>query len=305
MPLDPAARSFLDQVAALGGPPMHTLTPEQVRAARVPAPPGPDVSRVEDIEVAGPEGPIPVRLYYPSDAPDLPVLVWYHGGGWVLGSVEHDDPTARRLCAGAGVIVISVDYRLAPEHPYPAAVDDAYAAAVWAWQNAARYGGDQARIAIGGVSAGANLAAAVTLLSRDRGGTAFRHQLLVVPVTDCRMQTASYADNAEGLVLTRASMEWFYDHYVPAGVDRSQPSISPLLAKSHAGLPPADIHVAEYDPLRDEGEAYAAALKAAGVPVTVTRHPGQIHTFFTAAHLFPRGLDTVGVAAERVKRALA
>ena len=305
MPLDPAARAFLDQVAALGAPPTHTLPPAVVRAARVPAPPGPEVARVEDMEVFGPDGPIPVRLYYPSDEPDLPVLVWYHGGGWVIGSVENDDPTARRLCAGAGAIVISVDYRLAPEHPYPAAVDDAYAAAVWAWQNAARYGGDQTRIAVGGVSAGANLAAAVTLLSRDRGGPTFRHQLLVVPVTDHRMQTPSYTENAEGYILSKPLMAWFYDHYAPAGVDRAQPSISPLLAKSHAGLPPADIHVAEFDPLRDEGEAYAAALQAAGVPVTLTRHAGQIHTFFTAAHLFPRGLETVAVAAERLRSALA
>ena len=305
MPLDPAVRAFLDQVAAIGAPPTYALTPAEARAARAFAPPGPEVARVEDMEVFGPEGPIPIRLYYPSDAPNLPVLVWYHGGGWVLGSVEHDDPTARRLCVGAGVIVISVDYRLAPENPYPAAVDDAYAAAVWAWQNAARYGGDQTRIAIGGVSAGANLAAAVTLLSRDRGGTAFRHQLLVVPVTDCRMQTASYAENADGYMLTRASMEWYYDHYAPAGIDRTQPSISPLLAKSQAGLPPADVHVAEFDPLRDEGEAYAAALEAAGVPVTLTRHAGQIHTFFTNAHLFPRGLEAVGVAAGRLRSALA
>ncbi|TAK75018.1 MAG: alpha/beta hydrolase [Dehalococcoidia bacterium] len=304
MPLDPAARAFLDEAEALGAPPTYALTPAEARAARPLPPPGPEVARVEDMEVFGPEGPIPVRLYYPSDAPNLPVLIWFHGGGWVLGSVEHDDPTARRLCAGSGVIVISVDYRLAPENRYPAAVDDAYAAAVWAWQNAARYGGDQARIAVGGVSAGANLAAAVTLLSRDRGGTAFRHQLLVVPVTDCRMQTASYAENADGYVLTRASMEWFYGHYAPAGVDRAQPSISPLLAKSHAGLPPADIHVAEYDPLRDEGEAYAAALEAAGVLVTLTRHAGQIHSFFTMAHLFPEGLETVRVAAERLRKAL-
>ncbi|MBM4410332.1 MAG: alpha/beta hydrolase [Chloroflexi bacterium] len=305
MPLDPAAQAFLDQVAALGAPATHTLTPKEARAARAFAPPGPEVARVEDMEVFGPEGPIPIRLYYPSDAPNLPVLVWYHGGGWVVGSIEHDDPTARRLCVGAGVIVISVDYRLAPENPYPAAVDDAYATAVWAWQNAARYGGDQTRIAIGGVSAGANLAAAVTLLSRERGGTAFRHQLLVVPVTDCRMLTASYSQNADGYLLTRSSMEWFYDHYAPAGVDRAHPSISPLFAESLADLPPADIHVAEFDPLRDEGEAYAAALEAAGVHVTLTRHPGQIHTFFTAAHLFPHGLETVDVAAKRLREALA
>ena len=305
MPLDPAARAFLDQVAALGMPPTHTLAPAQVRAARVPVPPGPEVARVEDMEVFGPDGPIPVRLYYPSDEPNLPVLVWYHGGGWVIGSVEGDDPTARRLCVGTGAIVNSADYRLAPEHPFPAAVDDAYAVAVWAWQNAARYGGDATRMAIGGWSGGANLAAVVALLSRDRGGPAFRHQLLVVPVTDHRMQTPSYTENAEGYILSKPLMEWFYDHYAPASVDRAQSSISPLLAEDLSGLPPADIHVAQFDPLRDEGEAYAAALQAAGVPVTLTRHAGQIHTFFTAAHLFPHGLETVGVAAGRLKQALA
>ncbi|MSQ29686.1 MAG: alpha/beta hydrolase [Dehalococcoidia bacterium] len=302
MPLDPAARAFIDEASA--APPMTSLTPAEARAARALPPPGPEVARVMDMQVFGPEGPIPIRLYYPSDAANLPVLVWFHGGGWVLGSVDGDDATARRLCVGASAIVISVDYRLAPEHPYPAAVDDAYAAAVWAWQNAARYGGDQTRIAIGGVSAGANLAAAVTLLSRDRGGTSLRHQLLVVPVTDHRMQTPSYIENAEGYILSKPVMSWFYDHYAPAGINRAQASISPLLAKSHAGLPPADIHVAEFDPLRDEGEAYAAALEAAGVPVTLTRHAGQIHTFFTNAHLFPRGLDAVAVAAERLRVAL-
>lgn len=304
MPLDPAARTFLDQMAALGVPPTHTLTPAQVRAARAPVPPGPEVARVEDMEVAGPEGPIPVRLYYPSNEPNLPVLVWYHGGGWVIGSVEGDDPTARRLCLGAGAIVISVDYRLAPEHPFPAAVDDAYAAAVWAWQNAPRYGGDQARMAVGGWSAGANLAAVVALLARDRGGPRFRHQLLVVPVTDHRMETPSYTENAEGYILSRPLMAWFYDHYAPAGVDRAQPSISPLLAENLSGLPPADVHVAQYDPLRDEGEAFAEKLRAAGVPVTFTRHEGQIHTFFTAAHLFPHGLETVAVASARLREAL-
>src|SRR5690606_11544530 len=168
MAIDPLAQAWLDQLAAAGMPVMHESTPEIVRASRKPGPAGPEVHRVEDMEIAGPDGPVPVRIYWPSEATDLPVLVWYHGGGWEIGTLDHADSTARRLCSLGECIVISVDYRLAPEHKYPAARDDAYAAVVWAYQNARRFGGDASRIAVGGHSAGGTLATVVAQMVRDR-----------------------------------------------------------------------------------------------------------------------------------------
>jgi acetyl esterase len=303
MALDPAARQMLDQLAAMGAPPTHTLTPEQVRASRIPQPPGPEVHRVEDMEIPGPEGPIPVRIYWPGEETGLPLLVWYHGGGWTIGNLDAADATARRLCTLAGCIVVSVDYRLAPEDPHPAAVDDAYAAVVWAAQNASRLGGDAERIAVGGDSAGGNLAAVVCHLVRDRGGPALRHQLLVYPVIDCAMDTQSYREN-DRYLLTPELMAWFFDHYCPEDVDREHAAISPIRAADLSGLPPAHVITAEYDPLRDEGAAYAEALEAAGVPVQYECYEGQIHTFFTAAHFFPVGMKAVEAAAQELKRAL-
>jgi acetyl esterase len=304
MPLHPQAQAWLDALKAAGAPPMHTQTPEQVRAGRVPPPPGPDVYRTEDMEAPGPEGPIPVRLYWPRDAAALPVLVWYHGGGWVLGNLEGVDATMRRLCNAADVIVISVDYRLAPEHPYPAAADDAYAAVVWAAQNAERFGGDASRIAVGGDSAGGNLAAVVAQMVRDRGGPTLRHQLLVYPITDCRMDTPSYRENLD-YFLTPDSMAWFFGHYCPEGVDREHPYVSPMRASDLSGLPSAHVITAEFDPLRDEGNAYAEALTAAGVSVHAKCYPGQIHGFFNNAHIFDDGQAAIEEAARELKRALA
>ncbi|MEX1023404.1 MAG: alpha/beta hydrolase [Dehalococcoidia bacterium] len=308
MALDPVAEEFLAQMAALGTPPMHTLTPEQMRATRIPPPPGPEVHRVEDMEAPGPDGPIPVRIYWPSqtqgDGQDLPALVWYHGGGWVIGNLESADATARRLATMADCVVVSVDYRLAPEFPYPAPLVDAYAAAVWTAQNAPRLGIDGARIALGGDSAGGNLAAVVARQLRDRGGPSVVHQLLVYPATDAARNTASYREN-DRYLLTPEMMGWFYDHYCPDGVDRTQIDISPALAEDLAGLPPATVITAEFDPLRDEGMAYAAALEAAGVPVEAECYAGQIHTFFTAAHYFPAGMRATEAAAERLRAAFA
>lgn len=300
MPLDPAAERFIASLA--GTPPTHTLTPEAVRASRVAGPPGPEVARVMDMAMAGPEGPVPVRIYWPSDEQGLPALVWYHGGGWVLGNLDLSDATARELCMEAGCVVISVDYRLAPEHPFPAALVDAYVGPVWVVQNAPRIGVDPARVAIGGDSAGGNLAAVIARQLRDRGGPTIVHQLLVYPVIDCAMDTASYAENS-AYSLSRESMEWFYDHYCPAGIDRAAPDVSPIRAASLAGLAPATVIVAEYDPLRDEGLAYARALEAAGVPVTARLFEGQIHGFFNRAHLFPAAHDAIAFSAVRLREA--
>ncbi|MSQ42251.1 MAG: alpha/beta hydrolase [Dehalococcoidia bacterium] len=304
MPLDPAAQAFFDRLAAMGTPPLYTMTALQAREARIRPPAGPDVHRVDAMQAAGPAGPIPVRVYWPSADAPLPMLVWYHGGGWVVGDLESADATARRLCTGAGCIVISVDYRRAPEHPFPAAVDDAYATVAWAAQNAQRFRGDHQRLAVGGDSAGGNLAAVVAQLVRDRGGPSLRQQLLVYPVTDCAMDTASYRDN-DRYDVTPPLMAWFWNHYCPPGVDRTQPYLSPLRAPDLAGLASAHVITAEYDPLRDEGNAYAEALRAAGVAVEAHCYAGQIHGFFNNAHAFPEGMRAVAAAAESLRRAFA
>jgi acetyl esterase len=304
--LDPKARQFLDTMAAAGLPPLHTLPApaarEQSKRGRVNIPPGPEVHRVEDRSIRGPDGEIPVRIYWPSADADLPLLVWYHGGGWVIGDLEGADPTCRRLATRAGCVVLSVDYRLAPEHPAPAAYEDSYAAAVWASEHARELGADPERIAVGGDSAGGNLAAAVSLMAKDRGGPALVHQLLVYPVTDCAMDTASYAENSEYL-LTPPMMAWFWDAYCPAGVERENPYVSPLRAQDLSGLPPAHVITAEHDPLCDEGEAYADRLREAGVPVRYECYAGQIHGFFGAAHFFPEGDRATSEAAQELKRA--
>ena len=304
MPLDPLARTWLDAEAARGLPPAHLSTPEAVRTARRAPPPGPEVYRVDDMAIAGPDGPVPVRIYRPSDAPALPILVWYHGGGWVVGTLDLADATARRLCVLGECIVISVDYRLAPESPYPAGRDDSYAAAVWAYQNAPRFGGDASRIAVGGDSAGGTLATVVAQMIRDRAGIPLRYQLLVYPVTDAAMDTASYRENTT-FGLTPDSMRWYWDLYVPKGVDRSDAYLSPLHAKSLEGLPPAYVVTAECDPLRDEGNAYAAALRSAGVPVESECFVGQIHGFFGNAHYFPEAMRAVETAAAHLRKAFA
>ncbi len=304
MPLDPLAVQFLEASATIQ-PPMWQLPAPEARARRVLPPPGPDVHEVMDMEAAGPDGPIPVRIYWPreSDGP-MPALVWYHGGGWTIGSIDGADATCRRLATLADCIVISVDYRLGPEAPFPAAVDDAYAIAVWAVQNAPRMNIDPARVAVGGDSAGGNLSAVVCQLLRDRGGPTLAHQLLVYPATDAACDTKSYQDNAP-YVLTPEVMGWFYNNYCPPEVDRLQPRVSPLRAESLAGLPSATIVTAEFDPLRDEGMAYADALAAAGVPVQAKCYDGQIHTFFVNAHYFPVGMESVQWAAGHLKAAFA
>ena len=301
MPLDPHAQAYIEAASRLA-PPNWQLTPAQVRERSVIPPDGPEVHQVMQMEAAGPEGPIPVRIYWPREGQDLPALVWMHGGGWVQGSLDRADALARRLCNLAECVVVSVGYRLAPEHPFPAAVDDAYAIAVWTVQNAPRFNVDPQRVAIGGDSAGGNLAAVVTQLLRDRGGARLVHQLLVYPVVDAARDTASYRENT-AYGLTPRMMEWYFDHYCPEGVDRLQPMVSPLRARNLSGLPPATIITAEYDPLRDEGNAYAEALAAADVPTELRCYDGQVHTFFVNTHLMPAGLEAVEWAASRLREA--
>jgi len=284
MAVDPQTRALLDFMATLNLPRPETMRAAEVRtmlgAGRASRPPGPKVRRVQDVTVGGAAGPLGARVYATSERAGLPVIVYFHGGGWVLGDLDGDDPACRQLAVSSKAMVVSVDYRHAPEDRFPAATDDAYAATVWLGEHVAGLGGDPDRMMVAGWSAGANLAAVTALRVRDEGGPALRGQALVTPVTDYDPERRSHHDNGEGYVLTAAFMEWFWKQYIPQARRRRNPLASPLRAKSLAGLPPALVLTAEYDPLRDEGEAYAAALTAAGNEVTARRWLGQIHTIW-------------------------
>jgi acetyl esterase len=257
------------------------------------------VFEVEDRVADG----VPVRIFRPSPKPDLPVVVHIHGGGWTIGSVEQYDPIARQIANATNAIVVSVDYRLAPEHPYPAGLDDCWTALVWVEKNATTFGGDAARLAIIGDSAGGNHAAVCALLARDAGGPNLALQVLVYPVTDCLFDTSSYIDNGEGYLLDIMQMHWFFDCYTRGGCDPSDWHISPLRAPDVVGVAPAFVITAEYDPLRDEGEAYASRLHDAGVPVTTYRYDGMIHGFFGLSAAFDASRDAMQRVGTEVRRA--
>jgi acetyl esterase len=267
----------------------------------------PEEVETELITISTPRGDIAVRLYWPSGASPTPrpLLVWLHGGGWVIGDLQSADPTARDLAVQTGAIVASVDYPLAPESPFPAAPEACYAAASWLAGHAGDLGADPGRVAIGGDSAGGNLAAVTALLARDRGGPTFKLQLLVYPVTDCLMSYPSVKENGEGYLLTASAMHWFIDHYLASGTDPRDPAASPIYAGDLKSLPPALVITAEFDPLRDEGEAYAAQLDRTGVPVTSSRYDGMIHGFFGMTGVIDAGRDAVREAAEALKRAFS
>jgi len=309
MQLDPQARGLLDLVQAMGMPELHTLPVEGARQAmaaltamRGAVEP---VAKVEDRCLPGPAGEIPVRVYHPEPDAKFPVLLWFHGGGWVLGSLDTHDGTCRSLANQARCVVVSVDYRLAPEHRFPAAADDCFAATRWVASKASSLGGDPTRVAVGGDSAGGNLATVVAQMARDRGGPRLDFQLLVYPVTEAAFETPSYRDNAEGYFLTRDAMRWFWDHYVPNPDDRGHPYCAPLRAESLADLPPALIITAGFDPLRDEGEAYAAKLQAAGVATRLSRYEGMIHGFFGMGAMLNDGNRAVSEAAEALRKVWA
>jgi acetyl esterase len=286
MPLDPQAQAFLDQMVSLRAPQLHTLSPEDARKAfdmlaQLSGLKPEAVAKVEDRLIPGPGGQIPVRFYTPQGRAPFPVLVFFHGGGFVIGSIEFYDEFCRALTNGAGCIVMSVGYRLAPEHKFPAAVEDCYVATKWVAVNAKAMGGDSMRIAAGGDSAGGNLAAVVALMARDKGTVPLVLQLLLYPATDLAHDTLSTQENANDYFLTRDDMFWFRSLYLSSDADRNNPYASPLRAQDLHGLPPALVITAEYDPLRDEGEAYATRLREAGVTVVCTRYNGMIHGFLS------------------------
>ncbi len=307
MALDADTRNLLDMLENLGMKDLADLTPEEARNLQLTPPPAVPtaVGAVEDRVVAGPEEDIPLRIYTPEGTPLAGALVYFHGGGWVIGDLDSHDETCRRLCQGSSARVIAVHYRRAPETTYPGAVEDCYRATAWVAAQAAELGIDPARIAVGGDSAGGNLAAAVALMARDRSGPALAFQLLIYPVTAADFETGSYRDNAEGYLLSRRAMQWFWDQYVPDLDQRHEPYAAPLAAADLSGLPPALVQTAEFDPLRDEGEAYARALAAAGGDVRTTRYDGLIHGFFGMQEAVPAARPALEEAVAALRRHLA
>jgi acetyl esterase len=302
----PQAQQVLDGKAASGAPPLWELTPDEARAgveasnAMIPA--GPDVESVRDIVIPSQAGGMPARVYSPSSsAPGL--VVYYHGGGWVLGSLDGWDASVRSLAIASGCDVVSVDYRLAPEHVFPAAADDAYDALVWA---ASRAGLAHGRpVVVAGDSAGGNLAAVTALRARDFGGPPIALQVLVYPVVDCDLDRRSYREyDGDELILNRRDMVWFWDRYTPDAAARVNPYASPLRAPSLSGLPPAYVVTAEHDPLRDEGFAYADRLRVARVPVEHRHFGSQIHAFFTFTGVLDDADKAVNDAGAAIRSAV-
>jgi acetyl esterase/lipase len=305
MPLDPEMKSLLDAMAKAKLPAFHTLTPIAARkqmATQFGQGAAEPIVEVEDREIPGPGGPVPVRIYKPSSSARLGVLVYFHGGGWVLGNSAMTDQPCRMLANQAGCAVISVEYRLAPEHKFPAAPDDCFAVTKWTAEHGASLGLDPRRIAVGGTSAGGTLAAVVALMARDRGGPPLAFQLLIYPATTSELTSPSQREFADdGYILSRADMEWFWGHYLNGDIDRTNPYACPDFADNLAGLPPALVITAEYDPLRDEGEAYAARLRAGGAPVVLTRYEGVTHGFFGMPSLLKKSRLAIADAAAALR----
>jgi acetyl esterase len=277
--LDPEIEAILEGMAARPAPPFHSLSPDGARQSLKGLFPKPDdpepVGEVMDFAIG--DAGIPIRVYVPDAEGPYPTLVYFHGGGWVVGDVDTHDSTCRALAAGADCLVVSVDYRRAPEHTFPVPLEDCYTAATWVFETAEEMRIDTTNVAIGGDSAGGNLAAAVAQLSRDRDGPSFARQVLIYPVTNHSFDTASYEENAEGYFLTKADMEWFWDKYLAHGIQGRNPYASPLRARHLEDLPPATVVTCGYDPLRDEGAAYAARLADADVDVNHIHYDDAIH----------------------------
>ena len=309
MPLDPQAQKVVDALAALNLKPFRDSSPaearESMRSRTAALGPFEEVPAVADHRVPVTGGEITVRVYKPAGMGPHPVLVFYHGGGWVIGDLYTHDGICRSIVNAAGCAVASVDYRLAPEFKYPVPVEDSYAGLQWVAANGAKLGLDPARMAVGGDSAGGNLAAVMALLARDRRGPRLLLQILVYPVTNHDFGTASYRENGTGFVLTTDDMRWFWRHYLSREEQGREMTASPIRAKSLADLPPALVITAGCDPLRDEGDAYAARLRDAGVAVTLTPYPGMFHGFLRMTRILDQSRVLLDEIAGALKKALA
>jgi acetyl esterase len=305
MPLDPQLQAARDQRERDKVPPLYEMSLADARAAdlasiRQGGGAAEPVFDVAELAIPGPGGDLPLRLYRPSGTRPLPALLYLFGGGWVLGTIDTADGVARRLAISSGALVAVVGYRLAPEHPFPAAVDDCYAALRWVAAHGGEIGADPARLAVGGDSAGGNLAAAVALLARD-DGPPLAGQLLVYPNTDQLADDESIRAANDPFLFNRHSVAWYRRHYLKHAQDAANPLASPLRAPSLAGLPPALVITAEHDPLRDQGEAYARRLADEGVPVELSRYPGMAHGFFTMAGTIDASRAAIAQAAGQLR----
>jgi acetyl esterase len=308
--LDPSAAALARMMQEAGRPPLDTLPPPEARAQsaanRAAVQPDPlPMQSVEDMRVPAPHGAIPLRVFKPLTLPktDLaPGLVYYHGGGWVIGDLDGYDVVCREIATKANLVVVSVDYRLAPEHKFPAAVDDCIAATDWVARGATKLGIDPEQLFVGGDSAGGNLAAVISMHARDNSGPSIKGQVLVYPVTDLAMTHASHHDPETGVLLTHSLMRWFRDHYLTDHKQIDDWRASPLRMSNLKGLPPAFVLTCGADPLHDEGEDFARRLKHAGVKVTHVNYPGQFHAFLTMGRLLPEATRLVGEIADWLKQ---
>lgn len=310
--LHPQAKALLELIERVGLPPTHTLTPTEARAVyrerrNFTQPPAPQVARIDELSADGPHGAIPMRAYRPlrsSDADRLPVLVYFHGGGWVIGDLDTHDTLCREIANGSGCVVIAVDYRMSPEHRFPAAVEDSLAATRWVRRNANSLSIDGSRLAVGGDSAGGNLAAVVALESRDAGDPPIAFQLLIYPATDMRRGHPSHVSNGQGYLLTRETIDYFHDHYISDTAHDLDWRASPLLRDDLSRLPPALVLTAGFDPLRDEGLAYSARLGDAGNRVTHICFERQIHGFITMGKVIDEANAAVAICGAELRRML-
>jgi acetyl esterase len=308
MALDEATAAFMNQLVASGARPLHEMSPQEARGLgamlKEMSGPGPEIAEVRDERIpVGGGVTVPARLLIPTAAP-RGVIVFLHGGGWVIGALDEFDALGRRMAQRTGAVVVLVDYRLAPEHRFPAAVEDSFAAVQWVDEHIEQIAGRRVPLVVAGDSAGGNLSAVVALRARAAGGPRIAAQVLVYPVTDADFENATYLDQANQLLLSRDGMIWFWNHYVPDPAVRVHPDASPLRAKELAGLPPAIVVLAEHDVLRAEGEAYADRLRAAGVPVSQRCFAGQMHAFFTVLNL-PASGDALDYVARELEPHLA
>ena len=309
MSLDPQTKVYLDQMKALNMLPLSAIPLEVLRQIlalqSASEPVGEPVAKVENRTIPGPAGEMPIRIYTPQGNGPFPILVYLHGGGWSICSLDTHDAPCRSLANGANGVVVSVEYRLAPEHKFPAGLQDCYAATLWVAEHAAELNGDVSRLALGGDSAGGNLTAVITQMVRDQGGPRLTFQLLIYPATDLTAQTLSKTENATGYFLTRDDMDWFEEHYLQKQEEKLNPMVSPLLARDVSHLPPALIVTAEYDPLRDEGEQYGQRLQEAGVPVILRRYDGLTHGFLNTTSVIDKARDALAQSAQTLREAFA